>query len=65
MIIKKCFKWSIVRYLNPPSHHPAKIAKADQDFVKKCDFEDIKFPIIITYIHKIEKKNSIGISVFG
>ena len=32
---------------------------------KKFDFKDIKFPVKVRDIHKIEKKNSIGISVFG
>ena len=61
----ECFKWSIVRYLNPASHQLARITKVDRDFAKKIDFKDLKFPIKIRDIHKIEKKNSIGISVFG
>ena len=61
----ECFKWSIVRYLNPADDHSAKIAKADNDFAKKLDFKGIKFPVKIRNIHKIEKNNSIGISVFG
>ena len=24
----ECFKWSIIRYLNPAHHHPARITKA-------------------------------------
>ena len=39
----ECFKWSIVRYLNPANHHPARITKADKDFAKKLDFKDIRF----------------------
>ena len=61
----ECFKLSIVRYLNPANHHLAGIAKADKDFPKKRDFKDTKFPVKIRDIHQIEKKNSIGISVFG
>ena len=63
----ECFKWSIVRYLNPPNHHPERITKVDQDFAEKLDFKDIKFPVKIRDINKIEKKNkkSISISVFG
>ena len=62
----ECFKWSIVRYVNPGNHHPARITKADKDFAKKLDFKGIKFPVKIRITHKIEKKkNSIGISVFG
>ena len=59
-----CFKWSIVRYLNPANHQPARITKADKDFAKKLDFKEMKFPVKIRDIHKIEKNNSIGISVF-
>ena len=55
----------MVRYLNPADHNPRRITKADKDFAKKLDFKDIKFPVKTRDIHKIEKKNSIGISVFG
>ena len=74
----ECFKWSIVRYLNPPNHHPERITKVDQGFAEKLDFKDIKFPVKIRDINKIEKKKkktkkkkkkkkkkSISISVFG
>ena len=45
----ECFKWSIVRYLNLANHHPARITKADEDFSKKLDFKDIKFPVKIHF----------------
>ena len=32
---------------------------------KKFDFKEIKFPVNVRHIHKIGKKNSIGISIFG
>ena len=51
----ECFKWSIVRHLNPENHHPARITKTDRDFAEKLDFKNIKFPIKIRDIHKIEK----------
>ena len=53
------------RYLHHVDHNPAKITKADKDFAKKLDLKDIKFPIKTRDIHKIEKKNSISISVFS
>ena len=55
----------MVRYLNPTNHHPARITKADKDFSKKLEFKEINFPVKITDIHKLEKKNVMGISVFG
>ena len=60
----ECFKWSIFRYLNPSYRDLARITIADKEFPKKLDFKDIKFPVRIRDIHKIEKKSSIGISVF-
>ena len=47
------FKWSIVRYLNPENHHPARITKADKSFTKKLDLKDIKFPVKMADIFKI------------
>ena len=61
----ECFKWCLVRYLNPENHHPARIAKAGKDFAKTLDFVDTNFPIEIRDIHKMENKNSIRISLFS
>ena len=51
----ECFKWYLVRYLNPVDHNPRRITKADKGFANKLDFENIKFPLKIRDIHKIEK----------
>ena len=61
----ECFKWYLLRYLNPADRNPARIAKTDKDFAKKLDFKYINFPVKVRDIHKIEKNNSIGVSVFG
>ena len=61
----ECIKWCLVRNLNPADHHPARITKVAKAFDKMLDFKDIKFPIKVRNIHKIEKQNSISISVFG
>ena len=61
----ECFKWCFARYLNPADHDSKRVIKADKDFAKKLDFKQIKFPVKVRDMHKIEKKNSIGISVFG
>ena len=42
-----------------------KITKAGKNFRKWLDFKAIKFRVKTRDIHKIEKSNSIGISVFG
>ena len=61
----QCFKWRIVRYLNPADCNPARITKADKEFAKFLDFKNIKFPVKVCNIYKIEINNSIGIKVFG
>ena len=52
----KCFKWCLVWYLNPADDNRRSITKADKNFAKRPDFKDIKFPVKIRDIHKIEKK---------
>ena len=54
----ECFKWSIARYLNPANHHPARITKNDEDFGKKPNFKNIKLPVKIRSINKIEKQKN-------
>ena len=61
----ECFKWCLVRYLNPADHNPRRIRKTDNDFAKRLHFKDIKVPSKTKDIHKIRNNNSIGISVFG
>ena len=61
----ECFKWSIVRHLNPAGHNPIRIKKVDKYFPKKSDFKNIKVPVKIRDIHKIKKKDYMGISAFG
>ena len=55
----------MVRYLHPEDYRPARIRKVDKMFKSELDFKDIKVPVKIRDINKIEKKNCIGISVFG
>ena len=60
----ECFKWCFVRYLNPADHNSRRISEADKEFVKRLNFKDLRFPVKIRDIHKIEKKNPIIISAF-
>ena len=52
-----------MKYLDPADHNPARITKADKDFAKELDFKNIK--LLFKVRDKIEKKNSISISVFS
>ena len=47
-------KWCLVNYLNYANHHPGRIRKISR---KLCfDFQDIKFPVKLIDIHKLEKE---------
>ena len=42
--------------MNTLDHNPRRIVKADIEFAKKLDFKNMKFPVKIQDIYKIEKK---------
>ena len=58
----ECFKWSIVKNLHSPDHHPARIKAIDEILTYELDFTGKKFPVKIKGSHKIAQKNSINIS---
>ena len=60
-----CFMWSHVRYLNPKARRATTITQKDREFEMNLDYEGIEFPVKISDTDKIERKNSISISVFG
>ena len=50
------FSWCLARYLHCADHNPASITKANKDFARKFDFEDMKFLVKIRNIHKWTKR---------
>ena len=52
-------------YLHLVDKNPERIGKIDKNLARKLDFKDIKFPVKIRDIRKIEKKIVNSISVFG
>ena len=63
--VNEYFKWRLARYLHPVDHQSARVTKPGKDLARELDFKDIKFPVETKNILKIEKNNSIVISVFG
>ncbi|CAB4010357.1 Gastrula zinc finger [Paramuricea clavata] len=61
----KCFMWSHLRHVRPRARRATTITKQDREFAVNLDYEGIDFPVKISDIDKIERKNSISISVFG
>ncbi|CAB4043495.1 Hypothetical predicted protein, partial [Paramuricea clavata] len=60
-----CFLWSHVRHLNPKARRATTITQKDREFITNLDYDGIDFPVKISDIDRIERKNSINISVFG
>ena len=58
-------KWYLARHLNPANRHLNWVRKAEKDFTKRLDYKDIKFPVKVRDTDKIEKKDSVCISVFA
>ena len=62
----QCFKWSVVRALNPVDVHPERITKELKDQSERLDWSGLKFPVKLDQIVIFEKFNpSISINVFG
>ena len=62
----QCFKWSVVRALNPVDVHPERITKELKDQSERLDRSGLKFPVKLDHIVIFEKFNpSISINVFG
>ena len=59
------FNWCLVRYLHLGDHNPRRITKRGTLSGEELDFQNLQFPVKIKEFQKFEKKNSIGISVFG
>ena len=52
--VNECFKWCLVRYLNPADDYPARFTNTDKDFAETLDFKSINFPVKI--LTKLKKK---------
>ena len=60
-----CFVWCHVRHLRPKARRATTITQKDRDLELSLHYEGIKFPVKISDIDRIERKNKINISVFG
>jgi hypothetical protein len=60
-----CFMWCHVRHLRPKSRRATAITQKDREFELELDYKGIEFPVKISDIRKIERKNKINISVLG
>ena len=61
----ECFRWCIVRHLNPQEKDSQRIKRDDKQYIEKLNYKGVIFPVSQKHYNKIEKKNSIKINVFG
>ena len=62
----QCFKWSVVRALNPVEKNSERITRELKDQSERLDWSGLKFPVKLGHIVIFEKFNpSISINVFG
>ena len=61
----ECFRWCHIRHINPQEKYPQRIKKVDKPYIEKLDYSGVEFPVSVKRYNKIEKQNSINISVFG
>ena len=61
----RCFVWCHIRHLRPRDRRATIITEKDRDLELSLNYEGIEFPVKISDIDKIERKNKINISVFG
>ena len=60
----ECFRWCHIRHLNPQDKYPQRIKKSDKEYVNKLDYSGVEFPIAVKHYNRIEKQNSVNISVY-
>jgi hypothetical protein len=60
-----CFVWCHVRHLRPKDRRATTITVKDRESELGLDYKDIEFPVKISDIDKIERRNKINISVLG
>ena len=62
----QCFKWSVVRALNPVDIHPERVSKELKDQSERLVWSGLKFPVKLDQIVVFEQLNpQISINVFG
>lgn len=59
----ECFRWCLIRYLNPVGKNPLRISKAHKNYVDELRFKEIKCPVIVKDYANNEEMNTIAINV--
>lgn len=60
----ECFRWCLIRYLNPVGKNPLRISKAHKNYVDELRFKEIKCPVTVKDYANNEEMNTIAINVF-
>ena len=60
----ECFRWCHVRHLNPQEKDSQRIKRDDKQYIEKLNYKGVISPVSQKH-KKIEKQNSIKMTVFG
>ena len=62
----ECFKWAIIRALNPIENICERIDRKFQETLEVLNWEGLKFPVNLIDINRFENRNSsISVNMFG
>ena len=61
----ECSRWCHIRHLNPQNKDPQRVKKTDKEFISQLHSSNVQFPVSVKDYHKVKKKNTININVFG
>ena len=48
----ECFRWCLVRYVNPVTKNQAKIKNIDRQLAKQLNFKNVDFPVHKKRLHR-------------
>ena len=61
----ECFKWCLIRFINPQDKHPERIQKQDKEIAKTLDYRGINFPLETRDDEIVEERFNINVNVLG
>ena len=62
----ECFKWAVIRALNPIDKHPKRITNELREQAKLLNWTGLEFPTSLKHIGKFEKQNAdVAVNFFG
>ena len=49
----ECFRWCLIRHLNPQEKNPQRINKVDKEMINELNYDGIEFPVSQKHYNKV------------